>query len=139
MTPGDEVSGWTRNTHDQFHAQSRLIELGVTLELAHFAVDYDGSTVKLACKYSGYDHRLAAGTLIAVGARRPEDTLFLNLLARESDQLAAGIRSLQRIGDCDVPGAVVHAVYAGHKLAREFDERPNESAPAKLERAQLSL
>ena len=139
VTPGDEVSGWARNTHDQFHAQSRLIDLNVTLGLAHFAVDYDGSAVKLRCKYSGRERTEAAGTLVAVGARRPEDSLFQDLQARESDQLAAGIRSLQRIGDCDVPGAVVHAVYAGHKLAREFDTRTNEAEPTKLERAQLSI
>jgi dimethylamine/trimethylamine dehydrogenase len=34
----------------------------------------------------------------------------------------AGIERVTRIGDCHVPGAVVHAVYDGHKFARELDE-----------------
>jgi dimethylamine/trimethylamine dehydrogenase len=29
---------------------------------------------------------------------------------------------LRAIGDCDVPGAIVHATYAGHRAAREFGE-----------------
>jgi len=33
----------------------------------------------------------------------------------------AGIKTLNNIGDSDSPGAVVHAVYAGHMYANTFD------------------
>ena len=52
--------------------------------------------------------------------------------SRPQDLREAGIRTLQKIGDCDVPGAVVHATYAGHPLAREFDANV---APMLFERA----
>ena len=40
---------------------------------------------------------------------------------------AAGIRSVTRIGDALAPGAIVHAVYSGHRYARELDARPGEA------------
>jgi len=42
----------------------------------------------------------------------------------------AGIKTLNNIGDSDSPGAVVHAVYAGHMYANTFDsgidDNPND-------------
>ena len=32
-----------------------------------------------------------------------------------------GILSVTRIGDCNAPGAIVHATFAGHRYARELD------------------
>ena len=34
------------------------------------------------------------------------------------------IRSVTRIGDALAPGAIVHAVYSGHRYARELDTDP---------------
>ena len=62
------------------------------------------------------------------------DLLVLEVAARPEDLREAGIRTLQKIGDCDVPGAVVHATYAGHRLAREFDANV---APMLFERTRL--
>ena len=47
---------------------------------------------------------------------------------------AAGIRTLPKIGDCDLPGAVVHATCAGHPLARKFDANV---VPMLFERSRL--
>ena len=137
VTPADEVSGWSRNTHDQWYAQLRLIECGVRIVTGRFVTGFDGAAVTTACKYTGREERIEAAQLLTVGARRPRDELYHALAARPEDLQAAGIRSLQKIGDCDVPGAVVHATYAGHKLAREFDVLANEDPTAKLERAAL--
>ena len=46
------------------------------------------------------------GTLIVVGSRRAEDSLYRELAGAPEALATAGIRSLQKIGDCDVPGAV---------------------------------
>jgi dimethylamine/trimethylamine dehydrogenase len=139
VTPGDEVGGWSRWTHDQWYGQKRLIELGVDIRTARYVTDFDSGAATTLCTYSGRPAALEVGSLIVVGARRPKDALYQSL-AEDPDALAAaGIRSLQRIGDCEVPGAVVHAVYVGHKLAREFDEQPNRDAPFKLERAVVGI
>ena len=93
----------------------------LAITTARYITDYDGARATTACKYTGAAAEIAAATLLVVGARAPNDALYRALAARPGELADAGIRSLQKIGDCDVPGAVVHAVYAGHKLARGFD------------------
>ena len=137
VTPGDAVSQWSRNTHDQVYAQGRLLELGVEIVTARFITAYDGETLTTACKYSGKTDAMPATNLVVVGRRLPRDGLYQELAARDEDLRRAGIRSLAKIGDCDVPGMVAHAVYAGHKLARSFDDEDNDDATARLERSVL--
>ena len=134
VTPADLVSAWCGNTHDQWYAQQRLIELGVTIITGFFVSDFDGGSATLSGRYAGEVRDLEAATLAVVGAREPQDALYRTLAARAQDLRAAGIRTLQKIGDCDVPGAVVHATYAGHRLAREFDANV---APMLFERTRL--
>ena len=134
VTPADLVSAWCGNTHDQWYAQQRLIELGVTIVTGFFVSGFDGGSATLSGRYAGEVRELEAATLAVVGAREPEDALYRTLAARAQDLRAAGIRTLQKIGDCDVPGAVVHATYAGHRLAREFDANV---APMLFERTSL--
>ncbi|MBV8911333.1 MAG: methylamine, partial [Gammaproteobacteria bacterium] len=63
-------------------------------------------------------------SLVIVGARFANDGLCAALTARSSDLTAAGIRSVTRIGDALAPGALVHAVYSGHRYARELEADP---------------
>ena len=134
ITPADEVSNWCKFTHDQWYAQQRLIELGVEVLTGCYVADYDGRTATLCGRYAGEIRRIEAAALVVVGVREPNDALYQALAARPEDCRDAGIRTLQKIGDCDVPGAVVHATYAGHRLARELDANV---APALLERTRL--
>lgn len=41
----------------------------------------------------------------------------------------AGVLSVDRIGDAEAPGMIVHAVYAGHRYAQELGVR-NEGGVA---------
>ena len=58
--------------------------------------------------------------MLIVGLRLPRDELFEALTERADGLAAAGIRSVDRIGDALAPGAIAHAVHSGHKLAREI-------------------
>ncbi len=136
VTNGNEVSGWCQLTHDQWYAQKRLMELDVEIITGRYVTAYDGSTVTTACKYTGRESALEAASLVVVGVRRANDHLYRSLTSRE-DLTDAGIRSVQRIGDCEVPGAVVHAIYAGHKLAQEFDEVADQEVSFRMEQAVL--
>ena len=49
----------------------------------------------------------------------------------------AGITSLARIGDCVAAGTIQHAVYEGHRFARELDAGAVADVPYKLEYVQL--
>ena len=61
------------------------------------------------------------GSLVIVGMRLPTNSLFKDLSANQSLLDDAGIKTLKNIGDSNSPGAVVHAVYAGHMYANTFD------------------
>jgi len=136
VTSADVVSAWCGNTHDQWYAHNRLVELGVPIVTGFFVADFDGETATLSGRTDGEVREVEAATLIVVGAREPHDGLYQALAGRPEDLREAGIQTLQKIGDCDVPGAIVHATYAGHRLAREFDANV---APMLFERARLSL
>ena len=64
--------------------------------------------------------RLACRSVVVVGLRAPRGELFAALEGRGAETAAAGIRSVERAGDVLAPGAIVHAVHSGHRVAREL-------------------
>ena len=56
-----------------------------------------------------------------VGLRSPRGELVAALEERAGEVAAAGIRSIERAGDALAPGAIVHAIHSGHRVARELD------------------
>ncbi len=62
-----------------------------------------------------------------VGARLPNDAVYQALTNRSDALEDAGIASVNRIGDVLAPGAIIHAVYSGHRLGREL--AAEEGAP----------
>jgi dimethylamine/trimethylamine dehydrogenase len=139
VTNADRVSEWSRLTHDQWYAQMRLLELEVTVVTGRYVIAFAGGEATTRCKYTGVLRPLPAATLVPIGLREPDDELYRALVERPSDLEAAGVRSLRKVGDCEVPGAIVHAVYAAHKLARELDApaRNDLELDFKLERSLL--
>jgi dimethylamine/trimethylamine dehydrogenase len=122
VTPGTDVATWSVFTDEQFKTQAKLMKLGVNLVLTHKLTGWRGDHGTFACNYTGAEKRIEAATLVTVTSRLSDDALFLDLKADDAARKEAGILSLKNIGDADVPGAIVHAVYAGHKAAREFGE-----------------
>jgi dimethylamine/trimethylamine dehydrogenase len=122
VTPGLDVSSWTLLTDEQFKVQAKLMKMGVELVLAHRLEAWHGDTAEVACIYTGATKRLAGETLISATSRQANDALYRALKDDKTAREAAGIVTLRAIGDCEVPGAIVHATYAGHRAAREFGE-----------------
>lgn len=129
VTPTAAPAPWTLNTLEFPHIQTRLRELDVTILASHKLVAFDGARATLQDVWSGRatDHDCAS--VLSITARLPNDALFHDLAAREGEWSAAGILSVRCIGDAHAPGAIVHAVYAGHRYARELGE-PATDAPA---------
>jgi dimethylamine/trimethylamine dehydrogenase len=122
VTPGTDVSNWAFFTDEQFKAQAKLMKMGVKLVLTHRLAAWAGDHARFVCNYTSTEMRVDAATLVSVTSRVSEDALFRELKADEAGRNKAGILTLKNIGDGDVPGAIVHAVYAGHRAAREFGE-----------------
>lgn len=122
VTPDDMVASWTTYTQEYRHVQKRLRSLGMQIVTGHNIRALDGDGAQLVCVYSGREQRVSCASVVAVTARLPNDTLQTALEALASDWQAAGVEAVTPIGDCHAPGLIVHAVYAGHRYARELDE-----------------
>jgi dimethylamine/trimethylamine dehydrogenase len=83
--------------------------------------------VELTGVYGEAAIAVACDSLVLVTARSSEDSLYRELAAR-------GTPNLHRIGDCEVPGAIVHAIHAGHRFARELDAAVDPDMPFRRER-----
>ncbi|HHI82869.1 MAG TPA: FAD-dependent oxidoreductase, partial [Rhizobiales bacterium] len=126
VTPYAVVSPWSEYTLEQHRIQKQLLQLGVRI-MAHKKITArSASTVEAECVFTGQRSQIDCHSLVPVTARLPECALWEDLQA-----IAAGkISTITRIGDCLAPGAIVHAVYAGHRYAREFGATPERDRAA---------
>jgi dimethylamine/trimethylamine dehydrogenase len=75
----------------------------------------------LGCVFSGRQRDMPCGAFVPVTSREPNEALWQELQGDHAANAAAGILSIQRIGDCKAPGLIAHAVYDGHRMARLID------------------
>ncbi len=125
VTSGGKVAAWSELTAEQHRAHARLLELGVTVIVNALVSGLKPGTAVVSCAYSGAAREIAANCIVPITSRDGDDALYHALKGR-------GLSSLALIGDARAPGLIVHAVYAGHKLAREFGE---EDVRVRRERA----
>ncbi len=129
VTPDDTVASWSANTLDYRHIQWRLHELNVEQIVAHNIVGFDHGRVALEHVWSGKTRALECAALITITARLPNESLLLELQSREAEWADAGIHSVRAIGDAEAPGLIAHAVYSGHRYARELDAPARGDVP----------
>ncbi len=122
ITPAPNASAWTSNTLELGQIQRRLLGLGVAIVANRAVTAFRGDHVETACVFTGRVEPLPASSVVAVTARLPEESLWLDLNDDPDALAAAGVQSIRRIGDCEAPGTIAAAVYAGHRYARELDE-----------------
>jgi dimethylamine/trimethylamine dehydrogenase len=135
MTPDSMVSSWTVNTLEQPAIQARLMELGVEILTCRRAVALD-TPLRHACVYTGREAAIAVAAVVLVTARLSDDTLWHELKAKAAET-SVPWKTLAVIGDALAPATIAHAVYAGHRFAREFEEPPSQGAPYRRERVDL--
>jgi dimethylamine/trimethylamine dehydrogenase len=122
VTPAGHASAWTIMTNEQPQVHRALAQAGISLHTLSLVKSFESPEIVLANLFTGAEQRLACRSLVVVGARLPHSELYDALLARRSEWAAAGIDAVDRIGDAQSPGAIAHAVYSGHRYAREFDQ-----------------
>jgi dimethylamine/trimethylamine dehydrogenase len=128
-TPAADVSHWTHNTLEQGRIQSELMKAGVAIMPHRNLHRIDSGSLQLSCIYTGEEIVRECDSLIVVTARQPRDGLYRELLEREAETSAAGIRTVRRVGDCLAPGTIAAAVYGGHRYAREIEEPERDEVP----------
>jgi len=121
VTPAGHVSAWAIMSNEQPQVHRALASSGVKVQTLSRVVRMDEGEVVLADLFTGAERRLQCQSLVIVGARLARDDLYQALQARGADFTAAGIISVDRVGDALAPGAIAHAVHSGHRYARELD------------------
>ena len=128
VTPAAAVSAWTFMNNESVYIRERMIICGIDLEFEQLVIAFSEGKVRTSSVYAGgHSTWIECGTLIVVGNRIGNDALYRELIGR------GDIASVRSIGDCRAPGAIVHAVYAGHECARTIDSE-NTTTPFLRER-----
>ena len=117
VTTEGKAGDWSTHTAEQVRTQRELLESGIEIAVNQAVAAYDGSSVTLACVYTGRERAHPATSLVLVTSREPEDALYTDLVGVEGEEDRSRII---RIGDCRQPAIIAAAVYAGHKAAREL-------------------
>ncbi|HYB11191.1 MAG TPA: FAD-dependent oxidoreductase [Alphaproteobacteria bacterium] len=136
-TPAPEIAAFTAATLELRRIAVLLDALKVRMITHHGLARAANGEAHLVHVHTDRTLSLAAATIVMVTARLPEDRLYRTLAEMPDKAEAAGIKSVTAIGDCLAPGAIFHAVYAGHRYARELDA-PNAESAFKRERIALT-
>jgi dimethylamine/trimethylamine dehydrogenase len=120
------VSAWTSHTLEQHRIQARILNLDIAVVANHNVTRISAGEVELACLFTDRRQTIAATSLVMVTSRQPNNGLYLDLVGDCEALSAAGIASVESIGDCDVPSTIAAAVYDGHRAAREMDAVPDD-------------
>ncbi|MDR3482535.1 MAG: FAD-dependent oxidoreductase [Burkholderiaceae bacterium] len=129
VTPDDTIASWSSNTLDYRHIQRRMHAIGVRQLVSQNIVEFYGDGVRLEHVWSGQSSELACASVVTITSRLPDDALYQELMTRQAEWTAAGIQTVRCAGDALAPGLIAHAVYAGHRYARELDEAAPGDVP----------
>nr|WP_316653831.1 FAD-dependent oxidoreductase [uncultured Gellertiella sp.] len=121
VTPASLVAYWTQNTLEQGFTERRLVERGVRIVTRGEALDISAGRFAWADGVTGTRHEIGADHVVVIASREPQLDLFTALTARGDAWTDAGVKTVTAIGDALSPAMIVHAVYAGHRYARELE------------------
>ena len=124
VTPAGHASAWGVMTNEQPQIHRALFAAGIAVHTLSRVANFQSGELTLVNQFTSAERRLPCRSLLIVGARFANDPLHGALIARQDDLRRAGIMSVTRVGDAAAPGAIVHAVYSGHRYARELDAEP---------------
>jgi dimethylamine/trimethylamine dehydrogenase len=138
VTTANPVSAWTFMSNELAEIRRRMIDLDIATVFEQYLTGFSNGAMELTSIYRDSDvSSVGCGSLIVVGARTGNDSLFLELNSGPDRIANAGMSSLRSIGDCRAPGAIAYAVYSGHECPRTIDAG-NSVQPIEWERPRLS-
>ena len=130
VTPAPLVSYWTQYTLEQERIQRRLMAKGVTLFTQHSLTSIQPDRLTLSHTISNFETSLPYDAVVLVGARAPNDELYLALKPALEKKI---ISTLRVIGDAEAPTIIAQAVFSGYLAATEFDKTSSEGTPFRIE------
>lgn len=127
VTPAAVVSPFTALTLEQTRVQARLLSKGADIRCGQLLLRITPDVARVGCIYSGRVQEFEAKACVLVTERIRDLSLYDAL--RDTGSL----RTLELMGDAEVPGLIADAVWSGHLAARNF-ERAREEIEADLYR-----
>ncbi|XDA97416.1 FAD-dependent oxidoreductase [Sulfitobacter sp. LCG007] len=118
VTTAGAAAAWGFMTNEQPLVHQSFARAGIAYRTLEIVTGFDGETLRLAQIFSGAESRIPVRSLVIVGQREGGSALYDSLAAADSPK--AGLKRLHLTGDANAPGALVHAVYQGHRTAREL-------------------
>jgi len=116
VTSAGSAQSWGIMTNEQPLVHQAFRKAGIACRTLQIVEDFDGEEVTLAQIFTGERQAIPARSLIVVGQRTGGQPLY--------DALREDLRSVVLTGDANAPGAIAHAVYQGHRAAREIGLGP---------------
>ncbi|MEZ5798064.1 MAG: FAD-dependent oxidoreductase [Paracoccaceae bacterium] len=117
VTTAGAAAAWGFMTNEQPQVHQSLARLGVVVRTGERVVDFDQGQVRLAHMLSGVESAIPAASVVIVGTRVAQSGLAEELQA-------LGAPSVHLAGDANAPGALAHAIYHAHKVARDLAADP---------------
>jgi len=121
ITPFENVSPWSFMSNEVNAIKAKMHEKNIKTITEYRISEFKNQALTLTHKVTKEIMGVDKGSLVIVGMRLPMNSLFNELNENQSLLEDSGIKTLKNIGDSNSPGAVVHAVYAGHMYANTFD------------------
>ncbi len=111
ITTAGAASAWTFLTNEQPLIHQALARRGIGYRTLQIVTGFDGDTLHLAQIMTGEPSSIRVRSLVIVGQRLGGSPL---------QQELADLPSLHLTGDANAPGAIAHAVWQGHRTARDL-------------------
>ncbi|WP_374311402.1 FAD-dependent oxidoreductase [Dongia sp.] len=134
VTSAGVVAPWMSYTGDQAATHAHLLAQGITCHFNKSPTGFAPGRLELGCVYGGSATVIDIANLVPVTSRQPNTALFEALQAD-----GRTMQSIARIGDAEAPGIIAHAVYAGHRFARNLGRDPRAAATLRDRGAGLLL
>jgi dimethylamine/trimethylamine dehydrogenase len=118
ITPLADVSQWSYYTLELRRLEERLAGAGIRCLTKTRLLEVQSGRIRVA--QAGGEQWIDCASLVPVTLREPREELILELAGREAQWRAAGIVSVDAVGDAVAPGTVAAAVYDGARVALEL-------------------
>lgn len=114
ITTAGAAAAWGFMTNEQPLVHASFAAKGIACRTLEVVTGFDGETLRLAQIFSGEAREIHARSLVIVGLRQGGSALYEALTGE------GGLPRVHLTGDANAPGAIAHAVYQGHRTAREL-------------------
>ena len=127
VTPSSQVSSWTEMTLEQHRIQALLMGLGVEIITDHTIEGPAPDGLVVRSVYTAGERIVECASAVLVTSRLPNESLFLDLVAKKEAWSDVGLQTVGVVGDALSPGTIASAVWDGRRFAEDLGRSDEEA------------